>query len=468
MSTTTYTYYIDNSVSVDGFSTYDMSILDTNVTNSSIIHTSLNAFYCNPITATNQTKIDVVFNGVLTATEHTELTNLVNNNIINPVYYYQQVAIGYNAGQLPPNNYAIAIGNLAGQISQQNSVAIGYQAGQNNQGSNSTAIGNQAGQIYQQQNATCIGSQAGLYGQSSGAVAIAFQAGYSNQCVQATAIGSNAGMYTQGSGAVAIGYFSGVTGQGKNAVSIGAYAGCSGQYYGSVAIGATAGFQYQGESAVAIGGCAGQFAQGQKAVAIGYQAGQYGHADYAVAIGAYAGQSGQSPYSVVLNASGNFLSAGTTGLFISPVRTQTDPLKTGVMTYDDATNEIQYNPVKTFVIDHPTDTSKYLVHGCLEGPEAGVYYRGRGEITNNTFVNITLPNYVSSFTSDFNVQITPIYNGQDLVYKVTDVVNNKFQVYGKNGSFFWVVYAKRHTINVEPLKQSVTVLGEGPYKYITC
>ena len=30
------------------------------------------------------------------------------------------------------------------------------------------------------------------------------------------------------------------------------------------------------------------------------------------------------------------------------------------------------NTAKTFVIDHPDDTSKYLVHGCLEGPEGGV------------------------------------------------------------------------------------------------
>ena len=38
---------------------------------------------------------------------------------------------------------------------------------------------------------------------------------------------------------------------------------------------------------------------------------------------------------------------------------------------------------KTFIINHPLDDSKYLVHACLEGPEAGIYYRGDGEITNN-------------------------------------------------------------------------------------
>ena len=34
-----------------------------------------------------------------------------------------------------------------------------------------------------------------------------------------------------------------------------------------------------------------------------------------------------------------------------------------------------------------------MVHGCLEGPEAGVYYRGKGEIPEGEdSVVITLPN----------------------------------------------------------------------------
>ena len=36
--------------------------------------------------------------------------------------------------------------------------------------------------------------------------------------------------------------------------------------------------------------------------------------------------------------------------------------------------------VKSFVIDHPLDSSKYLVHGCIEGAEAAVYYRGQAKL----------------------------------------------------------------------------------------
>lgn len=122
---------------------------------------------------------------------------------------------------------------------------------------------------------------------------------------------------------------------------------------------------------------------------------------------------------------------------------------------------------KTFVIDHPVDNNKYLVHGCLEGPEAGVYYRGKGIINNNSRnVTIFLPNYVDKIASDFTVHITPIYNGSTIVYSATEVVNNQFTVYGFPGSFSWIVYGKRESINIEPDKTNITLMGDGPYKWI--
>jgi hypothetical protein len=128
--------------------------------------------------------------------------------------------------------------------------------------------------------------------------------------------------------------------------------------------------------------------------------------------------------------------------------------------------------LKTFVIDHPISNDKYLVHGCLEGPEAGVYYRGRCEITNNKNVVIQLPEYVSTLASNFTIQITPIYdeevlNNSDNVYYKTGIVKyNSFTVYGINGSFYWLVQGTRCNINTEPLKENTVVKGDGPYKWI--
>jgi len=121
---------------------------------------------------------------------------------------------------------------------------------------------------------------------------------------------------------------------------------------------------------------------------------------------------------------------------------------------------------KTFVIDHPINKDKYLVHACLEGPEAGVYYRGKGHITNNDSTTINLPNYVSKLAYDFTIQITPIYDGKVKTYNAGEIENNQFSVYGENGYFHWIVYGTRNEINVEPNKADVNVNGSGPYLWI--
>ena len=121
---------------------------------------------------------------------------------------------------------------------------------------------------------------------------------------------------------------------------------------------------------------------------------------------------------------------------------------------------------KTFIIDHPTNESKHLVHVCLEGPEAGVYYRGKGEIINNEYVEIELPHYVDSLAHDFTVQITPIYSCKIIVLNASEVENGKFIVYGENAKFYWLVQGKRYDIEVEPDKNSVDIKGNGPYLYI--
>ena len=121
---------------------------------------------------------------------------------------------------------------------------------------------------------------------------------------------------------------------------------------------------------------------------------------------------------------------------------------------------------KSFIINHPVDEEKYLVHACLEGPEAGVYYRGIGEIIDNQSSIVELPYYVDKFSTDFTIQITPIYNGKINILNVSEVSNNTFTVYGENCKFYWNVYGKRLDINVDPLKSDVDVKGSGPYLYI--
>ncbi len=136
----------------------------------------------------------------------------------------------------------------------------------------------------------------------------------------------------------------------------------------------------------------------------------------------------------------------------------------GVVSYNSGT--YYYDSTKTFVIDHPNNSEKFLVHGCLEGPEAGVYYRGKGEIVNNECVEVELPPYVENLASEFTIQITPIFSGKIVTLNCSELDNNKFRVYGENSRFHWVVHGKRYNIEVEPNKDSVHVKGSGPYLYI--
>jgi hypothetical protein len=153
-----------------------------------------------------------------------------------------------------------------------------------------------------------------------------------------------------------------------------------------------------------------------------------------------------------------------------------DPIRQGTtdnnnLIYNTTSGEILYgdsiSQTKTFIIDHPDDRNKYLVHACLEGLDVGVYYRGTSRINNNESVIVELPAYVKNLATDFTVHLTQVYNENECMSLVcSEVENNRFTVYGDNCEFFWVVHGKRGDIDVEPLKTDVTVKGDGPYKWI--
>lgn len=239
-----------------------------------------------------------------------------------------------------------------------------------------------------------------------------------------------------------------------------------------VALGVSAGSTNQQTGAIAIGPSAGFTQQGTSAIAIGASAGYTGQGNYAIAIGANAGLLSQHTESIILNASSTGVeSAGTGRLYVKPVRALTTSVgATGSLVYNIVSNEITYDVGKSFVITHPVDKNKYLVHACLEGPETGVYYRGESKIENqgylgNGSVEITLPDYVDKFADSFTVQLTPINNAVQLY--TTKVVGGKFTVSGPNTEFFWIVHGKRTNapLTVEPIKKETVVQGKGPYTW---
>lgn len=144
--------------------------------------------------------------------------------------------------------------------------------------------------------------------------------------------------------------------------------------------------------------------------------------------------------------------------------------------YNEQSQKLEISTSKTFVIEHPLDMNKYLVHACLEGPESGIYYRGTDQIEEGQFYKeISLPSYVSKLGTNFTISVSPILdfysklsdieNGSPII-GVSEVLENKFRVFGRSTKFYWHAFAKRENIQVEVSKSNTNIQGNGPYKWI--
>ena len=97
---------------------------------------------------------------------------------------------------------------------------------------------------------------------------------------------------------------------------------------------------------------------------------------------------------------------------------------------------------KGFDIQHPSKENHRLRYVCLEGPEGGVYIRGR--VTNRT--EIELPLYWKDLVDiqSITVSLTPIGAHQDVIIKRWD--ENKIYIQAKGGmpiDCFYHIFAER-------------------------
>jgi hypothetical protein len=131
-------------------------------------------------------------------------------------------------------------------------------------------------------------------------------------------------------------------------------------------------------------------------------------------------------------------------------------LQVGINTQSNTTYTLQVSGTfaatsKSFVIDHPTKKDYQLVYGSLEGPEHGVYVRGK--VTDGV---IELPDYWTALVDEdtITVQLTAI--GDSGNRWVVDVADNKITTGG--GAAFYFVQAERKdidklTVEVEVIKE---------------
>ncbi|MGP3914296.1 hypothetical protein [Nonomuraea sp. 10N515B] len=127
--------------------------------------------------------------------------------------------------------------------------------------------------------------------------------------------------------------------------------------------------------------------------------------------------------------------------------------------------------VKTFIIDHPSDPGRYLVHATTESPYNGVEYWGEVELDEDGIVDVELPAYFEDLTSPEGravfLSCRDVPDGVSATYPV----DGRFTISGTPGRrVFWLVKAIRKDVPpllVEPLRADVDIHGSGPYRYYT-
>jgi hypothetical protein len=97
---------------------------------------------------------------------------------------------------------------------------------------------------------------------------------------------------------------------------------------------------------------------------------------------------------------------------------------------------------KSFVIDHPTKPDMKLRYGSLEGPENGVYVRGKS--SENI---IELPDYWTGLVDEDTITVQLTAKGKHQALFVEDIADNKIYVGGVEGEFFYFIQAERKDVD---------------------
>ncbi len=105
-----------------------------------------------------------------------------------------------------------------------------------------------------------------------------------------------------------------------------------------------------------------------------------------------------------------------------------------------------YATTKEFLIDHPTKPDMKLHHGSLEGPEHGVYIRGKSSSS-----TVELPEYWTGLVDEdsITVQVTPIGKSQELYVKSVSGREVKIgtDIFGQRLNFFYFIQAERKDVD---------------------
>ena len=154
------------------------------------------------------------------------------------------------------------------------------------------------------------------------------------------------------------------------------------------------------------------------------------------------------PY-LIINYGGGTIPTYFTGFTIRPANLIKDDGNVGIgisnPTYKLEVNGSFGATTKSFIIDHPTKPGKRLQYGSLEGPENGVYIRGR-----STESIIELPEYWTNLVhaDSITVNLTPI--GGSAIPRVRKIQNNQVEVFSVEDEeldYYYVILGERKDVD---------------------
>jgi len=135
--------------------------------------------------------------------------------------------------------------------------------------------------------------------------------------------------------------------------------------------------------------------------------------------------------------------------------------------------------VKNFVIEHPDDKDRWLVHGCTESPVPGLEYSGTIVLEKDYWAEVELPDYFESLAAEEGRQTSVFVQLPD-DGSIYPYIPRAIASRPKNGKFristdafagtiiSWRVFAHRKDVSfpVEPLRTEFARRGSGPYTYV--
>ena len=172
--------------------------------------------------------------------------------------------------------------------------------------------------------------------------------------------------------------------------------------------------------------------------AVGSQTGEFVHLYERVHIGSPGGWGSRGAPSYGLSTYGGCLLATDSGNVAIGFTGEQSGIKLAVNGSFTATT-------KSFLIDHPTKEGWKLRYGSLEGPENGVYIRGKLKGKNK----IELPEYWTKLVDPDSITVTITAIGKHQKLYVEDISNNVVTVGCEEGEIncFFVVYGERVDID---------------------